>query len=300
MGKGLHIVRKNEYIESAVQKAGELQLLGKGDGSEVLIQKIKANSTVFIEPGENIELMEFFYVLEGELEFIDCKERLQVGDSFYSHYLTEPVELRTTSDTTLLFLTTQPVFQHLSSTIQELVKLTESVADKDNYTYDHTEIVKDYATRIGNKLRLSKEKIENIGLAALLHDVGKVDIPDNILKKPGKLTEEEFEVIKQHPIVGAEMVKDTYYENLSDIILQHHERIDGTGYPYGLKGDEIMIEAQIVAMADTYHAMASDRPYRKAIDIKDIVNELRELSGKLYDKKVVDALIEILEEDNEI
>ena len=184
--------------------------------------------------------------------------------------------------------------------IQELVKLTESVADKDQYTHEHNLSVKNYATKIGNNLRLSKEIIENIAFAAILHDIGKVDIPDEILKKPGKLTEEEFDIIKEHPIIGVEMVKETHYENLSDIILQHHERIDGTGYPYGLKGDEIMIEAQVVAMADVFHAMASDRPYRKAIDIKDIVEEINGLSGIQYDKKIVDALMEIIEEDNEI
>lgn len=300
MGKGLHIVKKNHYLDSSTQKSGELQLLGKGDGAEVLLQKVDANVTIFIEPGENIELMEFFYVLEGELKFVDSNKYLNKGDCFYSHCLSDPVELRTLTDIVLLYFTTRPIFHHLSTTIQELVRLTESIEDKDYYTHDHTLKVKDYATRIGNKLGLSKGKIENIGFAAILHDIGKIDIPDKILKKPGKLTEEEFEIIKQHPIIGAEKVKATYYENLSDIILQHHERIDGTGYPYGLQGDEIMIEAQVIAMADTYHAMISDRPYRKGLHSEDIVQELKELSGKHYDEKIVHALLEILKEDDEI
>lgn len=296
----IHIRKKNNYLENYVQRSGELQLLSKGDGSEVMIQKINANATVFIEPGENIEIMEFFYILEGELKFQGSNDPLKQGDYFYSHYLTKPTEFYTLSHVTLLYFTTQPVFQYLSSTVSELMKLSKTVEEKDSYTHSHANTVKDYAMRIGNKLRLSKEKIENIGFAAILHDIGKIDIPDEILKKPGELTEEEFEIIKKHPIIGAEMVKGTYYENLSDIILQHHERIDGTGYPYGFKGDEIIIEAQVIAMADTYHAMSSDRPYRKALDPIDIVNELKELSGKRFDEKIVDALVEILKEENEI
>lgn len=300
MGKGLHICRNGNYLKNFIQTAGELQLLSKGDGAEVLIQKARENSTVFIEPGKNVELMEFYYVLKGELEFVDCKERIAQGDYFYSHYLTEPVELRTIADIELLYFATRHVFQDLRTTIGELMELSKEVEGKDDYTHSHTNTVKDYAIKIGNKLGLSKEKVGKIGFAAMLHDIGKIDIPDEILKKPGKLTEEEFEIIKQHPIIGAEKVKGTYYENLSEIILQHHERIDGSGYPYGLKGDEVIIEAQVIAMADTYHAMVSDRPYRKGIDPKDIIKELKELSGKLYNKEIVDALLEILEEDNEI
>lgn len=300
MSKGVHIGKKDSYIENYVQNTAELQLLAHGDNCEVLIQKVDANTTIFIEPGRNTELMEFFYVLEGELEKIDTSERIQVGDYFYSSYLSLPVQFKTITDIVLLYFTTQPMFKYLSTTIDELVQLTEKVEVKDLYTHGHTLEVKDYAIKIGNKLGLSRNSIEKIAFAAILHDIGKIDIPDKILKKPGKLTKEEFDIIKKHPVIGAEMVKETYYENLSDIILQHHERIDGTGYPYGLKGDEIMIEAQVIAMADTYHAMASDRPYRKGIDPKEIVEELKELSGKLYDKKIVDALFEILEEDNEI
>lgn len=300
MSKGLHIKRKNEYIENYLQNKGELQLLGKGDGAEVLIQKVSANETVFIEAAEYSEVMEFYYILEGEVEFVDSDVHLGPGDYFYCHYLKEPVEVRSLSDSKWLYFTTNPVFQDLSSSIKELVELSKLVEEKDSYTHSHTQSVKDYALKIGNNLRLSKEKIENIAFAAILHDIGKIDIPDEIIKKPGKLTDEEFDIIKQHPIIGAEIVKKTYYENLSEIILQHHERINGTGYPYGLKGDEIIIEAQVVAMADTFHAMASDRPYRKAMDIKDIVEEIRGLSGVHFDKKLVDALIEILEEENEI
>lgn len=300
LSKGLHIKRKNTYIENSKQNKGELQLLGKGDGAEVLIQKVRAGETVFIEPSEYSDVMEFYYILEGEIEFIDRDECLRPGDYFYAHYLKEPVEIRTLSDSKWLYFTTESVFKDLSTSIQELVKLTDMVEEKDNYTHGHTLSVKEYAIRIGNYLRLSKEQIEKIGLSAILHDVGKVEIPDEILQKSGKLTEEEFEIIKKHTIIGAEMVKKTYYQDLSDIILQHHEKIDGTGYPYGLKGDEILIEAQVVSIADAYHAMASDRPYKKKMEAREIVEELKKMTESHYHEEVVNALICILEEDGEI
>lgn len=300
MTKGFHVGKKDTYLENFVQNAGELQLLGMGDGAEIMIQLIRSDSTVFIEPGDDSELMEFFYILEGEIELVDSGKHLKQGDYFYSHLLTEPIEIKTITDTKLLYFVTQPVFRHLSKTIRELMVLSDKVEEKDTYTHSHTNIVKDYAIKLGNKLGLSKEKIQNIGLAAMFHDIGKIDIPDEILKKPGKLTDEEFDLIKEHPDIGAAMLRETYYEDLADIILQHHERIDGSGYPQALKGEEILIEAQVIGMADSYHAMASDRPYRKALSTEYIIEELTELRGKLYGEKIVDAMIEIIHEEMEL
>lgn len=299
MTKGLHIFKNGGYLESYTQSSGKLRLLGKGDGAEVMIQNVKSHVPVFIEPAANTEILEFYYILDGNIEFIDTKEVLSKGDYFYSHHLTRPVELRTLTHVEFLYFTTDPTFIKLSGTIHELMDMSEKVQEKDIYTHSHTNYVKNYALRIGNKLRLSKEQIENIGLAAMLHDIGKIDVPDSILKKPGKLTDEEYEIIKKHPLKGAELVKETYYEKVSDIILQHHERIDGSGYPYGLKGNEIMIEAQIIAIADTYHAMISDRPYRKAIPQDKVIKELKGLRGLQYNKEVIDALFEILEEEKQ-
>src|SRR5690554_8085750 len=115
MGNGMYIGKKDDFIENYIQKSGELRLLGKGDGSEVMIQKIKANETVFIEPGEYDELMEFFYILEGELEIEQegVKNLMSCGDYFYSHLLKEPVELHTITDVKLLYFSTQPLFYYL-------------------------------------------------------------------------------------------------------------------------------------------------------------------------------------------
>lgn len=302
MKNNLYIGKKNSYKDKYVQNSAELSLLGKGDGSEVMLQKIQANETVMIEPGEYSDVMEFFFVLDGELEIEKngSKIPLYSRDYFYVHHLNEHIEFYTITDVTLLYFSTQPVFHYLSSIIKELVELANNVEEKDIYTHGHSQRVKDYGLKIGNKLRLSKEKIENIGFAALFHDIGKIKVPDEILKNAGKLTKEEFDLMKRHPSWGADIVSKSYFENISEIIRQHHERIDGSGYPDKLKDKEILIEAKIIAVADTYDAMTSDRPYRKGFSPLVAVNELISLKGIQYDEEVVDALITILKDEEVI
>ena len=299
MKDGLHVGIHNEYLERIVKKSTELRLLGRGDGSEVMLQNIRANETVFIQPSDGDETLEFFYILDGEIEMEDNDgiSSLIKGDYFYTHDLKENVQFKTISDVTLLYLSTQPQFAYISTTMKDLTDLAKRVEDKDSYTFSHNVRVKDYGVKIGNRLKLSKEKNENLVFACLIHDIGKINIPDEILNKPGKLTNEEYDCIKKHPTDGANLVKETYYEKIAEIIDQHHERIDGSGYPNGLKGDEILIEAKIIAVSDTYDAMTTDRPYRKGLTPQASVDELRSLRGIHYDADIVDALVDILKEE---
>lgn len=299
MQKDLYIGKKNTFKEKFTQKSASLSLLAKGDGAEIMIQEIYADETVFIEPGEYSDVMEFFYILDGRLEINKDKSNIILGkdDYFYVHHLDKHVQFHTITDVKLLYFSTQPVFHYLSSTIKELIELANIVEEKDIYTHGHISRVKDYALKIGNNMRLSKEKIENIGLAALFHDIGKINVPDEILKKPEKLTNEEFDIMKNHSIWGAEIVSKTYYEKISEIIRQHHERVDGSGYPDKVSGEEICIEAKVIAVADSFDAMTSDRPYRDGLSPAVAIEELITLKGIHYDAKVVDALIEVLTDD---
>lgn len=299
MEKGFFIGKKDSFKEKFIQDSANLALLGKGDGAEVMVQAINADETVFIEPSDSSNVMEFFYILDGNLEIHRDKSKviLEKDDYFYAHHLDEHVQFYTITDIKLLYFSTQPVFHYLSDTINELVKLASSVEEKDNYTHGHNNRVKDYALKIANKMRLSLESIENIGFSALFHDVGKVNIPDEILKKSGKLTDEEYEIMKKHSCWGAEIVSKTYFEKLSEIVRQHHEWVNGSGYPHSLKGDQILIEAKIISVADSYDAMTSDRPYRKKLSATEATKELIRFKGIQYDEKVVDVFIGILEEE---
>ncbi len=177
---------------------------------------------------------------------------------------------------------------------QIMILVTRLSELKDPYTGGHQKNVCKIATKIAEKMNLSKEKIEVIKYASLLHDIGKIILPYEILTKPFKLTSREYELVKEHPKYGYELLKelDLPYP-IKDIIIQHHERENGSGYPYGLKGDEILLEAKIIAVADVFDAMISHRPYRPAHSIDVTLNELISNKGILYDSQVVDALLDL-------
>jgi HD-GYP domain-containing protein (c-di-GMP phosphodiesterase class II) len=300
--EGLYLCQNESYLEKVTQKSAELSLIGRGDGAEIMIQKIRSQEIFFIEPSDRNETLEFFYILEGS---IDCERDnqnvvLNKGEYFYVRGLKQTVCLKTISEVTLLYLSTAPFFHYLSKGIKELTSMNENVEEKDIYTHNHGVRVRDYSLKIAKILGFSSERLENIVFASLCHDVGKVFVPDEILNKPGKLTEEEFDLIKKHPVDGAKMARGTFMEKLDEIIAQHHERIDGSGYPYGLKGYEILLEAKIIAIADSFDAMTSDRSYRKAMEMEVAFKELKSLSGIHYDEKVVEAFEEVLKEENKI
>lgn len=171
--------------------------------------------------------------------------------------------------------------------------LAAAIDGKDPYTRGHSERVSRISIAIAQRLELPDEEVENIRVSALLHDVGKIGIDDNILKKPSSLTPEEFEIMKQHPQKGFKIMSQipAMKEFLPGMYM-HHEMVDGNGYPQGLKGDEIPMQARIVAVADTFDAMTTDRPYQKAMKFEDALGLIKKFVGTRYDDAVVAALIE--------
>ncbi|HHX23556.1 MAG TPA: HD domain-containing protein [Thermoanaerobacterales bacterium] len=173
-------------------------------------------------------------------------------------------------------------------TIQALATAIET---KDPYTHGHSDRVAKYSLIIAEEMKLSGEFITQLHYAALLHDIGKIGIPEEILNKPKNLSEEEYEVVKQHPILGASIVeKLEFLAQPATFIKSHHERLNGTGYPQGLKEKEIPLGAAILAVADTFDALTSDRPYRKAWSAKAALEEIEKVSGVEFKSEVVEAL----------
>ncbi|MBP3925197.1 diguanylate cyclase [bacterium] len=173
--------------------------------------------------------------------------------------------------------------------------LAGAIDAKDPYTKDHSTSVSRYSEALARALNLPESEVQRITLGALLHDVGKIGIPENVLKKPGKLDDNEWEIMKQHPSIGAEKVlaPNEALRDLIPIVKYHHERVDGNGYPEKLKGDEIPLAARIVAVADAYHALISDRPYRKGMAIQKACEILQEGAGKIWDTELVRHFISI-------
>ncbi|MCK4268189.1 MAG: GAF domain-containing protein, partial [Actinomycetia bacterium] len=169
---------------------------------------------------------------------------------------------------------------------------TKAIEARDPYTFGHSEQVTKYSTAIAKKMGMGEDQILKVELAAVLHDIGKIGIPDNILLKRSGLTAAEFQKIKNHPVTSMELIVE--YSKLKDvamIALSHHEKFDGSGYPQGLKGEEIPIESRVLAVADAYSAMTSDRPYRKAMPGDEARVELADNKGGQFDPQVVEAFL---------
>ena len=178
--------------------------------------------------------------------------------------------------------------------------LAAAIDAKDPYTKGHSERVAETSIALAQELNLSDRDIENIEYTALLHDIGKIGIADNILGKNSSLTDKEFDKIKEHTVMGAKIIEPVdFLKNSYKAIYHHHERYNGKGYPDGIKSEDIPILARIIAVADAYDAMGSDRPYRKKFRQDKIMKELTEQSGKQFDPEVVKALISVLNRERE-
>jgi len=182
----------------------------------------------------------------------------------------------------------------LESTITAMAVIVES---KDPYTAGHQKRVTDVAVAIAEEMNLPEDKISGIRMAAMIHDIGKINIPAEILSKPGQLTDIEFNMIRTHPEVGYNILKNIeFMYPVAQIVYQHHEKIDGSGYPRGLSGNDILIESKVIAVADVIEAMATDRPYRPSLGITAALEDIQRGKGTLYDPEVVDACLKIFEE----
>jgi len=181
--------------------------------------------------------------------------------------------------------------KNLDGTIQAIARTVET---RDAYTAGHQRRTTDIAGAVAYGMGLPKQMIDGIRMAGVIHDLGKISVPAEILSKPGKISESEFSLIKQHPQAGYEILKGIDFKwPVADIMLQHHERLNGSGYPFGLKSEEILLEAKIIGVADVIEAMASHRPYRPALGIDDAFEEITMKRGILYDPDVVDASIDL-------
>jgi len=186
----------------------------------------------------------------------------------------------------------------VEGTIQTIAATVES---RDPYTAGHQKRVSDLATAIAIEMNLANDQTEGIKMAGIIHDLGKIGIPAEILSKPGKISDMEYKLIKTHPQNGYKLIKEIKFPwPIAQIVLQHHEKMDGSGYPQGLKGDEIMIEAKILTVADIVEAMSSHRPYRPALGIERALAQIKQEKGTLLDEKVVEACLNVFENGYEL
>ena len=294
--KGLSVKRQGESLEVTRSHTGEIHLLSTRYTAELVRTTMKVGKRITLTPAEDSRVTEIYFILKGMLrcDLPTGPLRISSGDYLIAEDLEQPVIFTTETNVEFLYLTSHPFFHHISSEIHELRQLAVEVEQKDGYTANHCERLKVLSYEAGKVLGLPHHRLHYLDYGAYLHDVGKVDVPLEILNKPSTLTPLEWNIIKKHPTFGREMVERTFMKEAGPIIEQHHERLDGSGYPYGLSGDEILTEAYIVAIADAYDAMTSNRPYRRALSHDEAIDELMRFSGRHYPNEIIRAFLEVV------
>ncbi len=294
--EGVFINQKNHASVNVSAGDSYLNLLAKRQDLEIMVQTLRASATVWITPAEDRDTLEFFYILSGGIVLClkdEPEAQLQIGECFYVEGLTSDLHLKMLQDTKLLYITNRPMFDYVFGYQGDLNDLLHQIDTKDNYTYKHCCNVMNYSKLLMCKLEKDEAKIHDIVTAALFHDVGKCFIPDEILQKPTRLTNEEFRKIMKHPLYGARLLEQKFSRNIADIVKAHHERLDGSGYPYGLSGEEISLEGRIIAIADAFDAMTTKRPYNEEKSYVSAAEELCNMQ-KQYDHTICLLLKELV------
>ena len=290
---GSRLQRGGSGLETVRSRSTRLTLLSGGQGTEVVEVELDPGGRLQLEAatGEVGQATETYYLLEGDVELRSDRGvvRLAPGDQVVTEGLSEVVILTAPQGARLLYVTSKPFFHQISGTVRTLMELAVEVERRDGYTAEHCLRLQTLSNATALELGLGIMQQHRLNYGAYLHDLGKVKVPAEILQKPGALDEEEWAVIRRHPTYGREMLEGTYLSTAAVVVEQHHERLDGSGYPHGLAGDGILVESYIVAVADTFDAMTTDRPYRKALAHEVAYAELERFAGVHYPRDVVTA-----------
>jgi cyclic di-GMP phosphodiesterase len=220
------------------------------------------------------------------------KQRLAALAAGSDEFVAKPFDVEELLLQVRSLLRTKRLTDHLVSSEAVMVALARTVEARDNYTEKHLRRVADRGVEVARRLGMSEGEIEGVRLGGLLHDLGKIVVPDMVLHKPGPLDRREFALVRKHPETGAEIVRPLRsFDGPEPVVLHHHERFDGTGYPYGLKGAAIPLAARVIAVADAFDAMTTDRPYRAAMTPTVSLQRLADGRGEQWDPEVVDAFM---------
>ena len=251
--------------------------------AETSVRAIRQGASDYVTKPLNLEEVQI--VIERTLH----ERRLVLENRAHQEELKELVEARTQEVTQLC----NELTDSYEATLHALMTALDF---RDNETQGHSYRVVEYVVLVAKQMGMVEPELTRIRRGAILHDVGKLGVADAVLRKPGKLNEEEWKEMRRHPELGYRMLKDIrFLQSSLDIVLSHQERYDGTGYPQGLKGEQIPLGARIFAVADTFDAMTSDRPYRNALDIAAAREEIRRFSNSQFDPRVADAFLSIEE-----
>ncbi|MFA6729771.1 MAG: HD domain-containing phosphohydrolase [Eubacteriales bacterium] len=299
--EGVYINKLNIEADTPEMISADLKLLAKYGDTEIMEQTIMAGATVWLSPAEDPETLEFFFIHSGriELELEDESRTLSSGETFTLKGLKKNIMVKARSNTKIIFVSNRPIFKKVHDFETYLKALLSQINEKDHYTYQHSMNVMNYSIAVYRLLHhgaeITETQLKNIVVASLFHDVGKCYTPDEILKKSGPLNIDEMRIIRHHPINSGRLLRKYYNGKIAEIAENHHERINGSGYPYGLTGSEMTVEAKVLAVVDAFDAMTTNRGYNVVKTFIDAADELCELP-ELFDAEISKALRELVKE----
>ena len=290
---GIHFNKRSGNDGTAEEIDSGTALLAKQGDLEVMLHRISGESVVWLYPASDPAATEIFFIHQGvvELALDDGLVTLGPGDSFSVSNLKREVPIKMQGDTEIVYVTNCPAFEAVSQFEVSLNDLLTRVNEKDNYTFRHSKAVLRYSLALYDAMQDDCPSIprDDLAIAALFHDVGKCFVPVEILQKPDRLDHAELRYILRHPMDSGRMLLPKFGEQIAEIARNHHERLNGSGYPRGLLAEDISLSSQIVAVADVFDAMTTDRGYNTVKTFSEAAAELVSLPEE-FDSRITQVL----------
>lgn len=291
---GIVVMNKGQYEKEGqtFSDGNQSNLVFQRPNMEIVYDIMPKGTVGFFFPPEDESMMDANYIISGKMEICDIDETisLKAGDFFCLEQFNKYIMFQVLEDITAIYINNRPYFNKFEDQVSGLVEIMNQLQTADGDTLQHCERVKTLCMGIAYHMRFDQTKLRILFYAARFHDVGKSKIPLDILIKPGRLTNEEYETMKLHSQYTYEMIHKHYGEEIASAAYEHHEHLDGTGYPRRLKGDEIGMPARIICVADAYDAMVVTRPYHIGKAPKEAIAELWRCAGTQFDEQVIRAL----------
>jgi len=296
-------IRVKSYLPRVFTDQSVTTYLGSAENISYSLYTLFPNTTTWVynNSHNSADFVERYTILTGVLE-IECdgqKSLMHRGDVIDVNKCAGVVTCNTETHVEILFEMTSTIFEKNFSEREIIQRDAKRIQEVDGYTYHHCSRIRDYSIELWKRMSPGTQGVSVLSMGSYFHDIGKLVIPLEILNKTGKLTDEEWKVIKMHTTLGAEMMRNHQIERIRKaafIVEEHHERYDGKGYPNGLVGNEISIEASIVSVVDAFDAMTTNRIYRKAMTIEEAIQEMKDGKGTQFHPEVVDEFLAMLEE----
>ena len=296
------IILKEDYEKYTITPDGTAEIINKYKDPlmEINIYILKKDGNFYLKPPNNEKGRKSYYIEKGILYSTGIKKRYRAGDLIVLSHEDDLLNVMAVEDTYLLVHSLQEdTYERTENSFQFVYDVLVQIQRKDAYTHDHSTRVYELVRKVAERLNYSGTPLQNLVFAAKYHDIGKIYVADGILNKPGALNDEEFDSMKKHTTKGKDLILEYFNPEIYEIIAQHHERLDGSGYPMGLEGKDIRQEAKLLAICDSFDAMTTDRIYKKGKSTKDALEELQSLGGTKYDKELLKLFMEVILEEEE-